>query len=121
MDKTFKITIKLLTEKVKENLEKIQNNRKDIRNLLTRQESEPRNEKLKKKYSVNEALLNENLNLINVQLGITSLMDKAFAENKESSSIMKDINDCLEHTINVVLGEKTARNYILEDRVLAVS
>lgn len=125
MDKTFKITIKLLTEKVKENLEKIQNNQKDIRNLLVKQDSDLRNEKLKKKYSVNETLIGENIDLIKVQLGLTSLLEKK--ENKtvpgtqEISAIIKEINDCLELTINGVLGSITDRNHIMEDNIIAVS
>lgn len=125
MDKTFKITIKLLTEKVKENLEKIQYNQKEIQNLLEKQCSEQRNEKLKKKCTINENLLSENMNLINVQLGLSSLMERnenrTFPGTKEISAILKDINECLELTINGVLGYKTDRNYITEDNKIAVS
>ncbi len=125
MDKTFKITIKLLTEKVKENLEKIQNNQKEIQNLLEKQCSEQRNEKLKKKCTINENLLSENMNLINFQLGLSSLIERnenrIFPGTKEITAILKDINECLELTINGVLGYKTDRNYIKEDNKIAVS
>lgn len=125
MDKTFKITIKLLTEKVRENLEKIQNNQKEIQNLLEKHCTEQRNEKLKKKCTINESLLCENMNLINVQLGLSSLMERnenrTFPGTKEITAILKDINECLELTINGVLGYKTDRNYITEDNKIAVS
>jgi hypothetical protein len=69
-------TIDMLREKVKKNLTQIQNNQKEIRELLKQQVSVIRTEQLEKKYAVNKSLLSENNDFINVQLTLTNFLEK---------------------------------------------
>lgn len=95
----------MLREKVKSNLTQIQNNQKDIRELLKLQVSAFRTEQLEKKYSINKSLLAENNDFINVQLTLTNFLEKYentefLGDTLKSSPVFKDENDCFEHTIN---------------------
>lgn len=98
-------TIDMLREKVKENLTQIQNNQKEIRELLKQQVSVIRTEQLEKKYAINKSLLAENNDFINVQLTLTNFLEKyeetsLLGDSLGSKPAFKDINECFELTIN---------------------
>ena len=95
----------MLRERVKENLTQIQNNQKDIRELLKLQVSVLRTEQLEKKYEINKSLLEENNDFINVQLTLTNFLEKYedtdfLVDRKNSMPVFRDENECFEHTIN---------------------
>lgn len=98
-------TIEMLRERVKGNLTQIQNNQKEIRDLLKQQVSMKRTELLEEKYAVNKALLAENNDFINVQLTLTNFLEKYedttfLAEGKNGITAFKDADECFEHTVN---------------------
>ncbi len=97
-------TIDMLREKVKQNLTQIQNNQKEIRELLKQQVSIQRTEELEKKYSVNKLLLTENNDFINVQLTLTNFLDKyedtVFLAEGNLIPYFKNSDECFEHTVN---------------------
>jgi hypothetical protein len=101
-------TIDMLREKVKKNLTQIQNNQKEIRELLKQQVSVIRTEQLEKKYAVNKSLLSENNDFINVQLTLTNFLEKydestLLGNVSVESLIFKNEDECFEHTINGTL------------------
>jgi hypothetical protein len=112
-------TIDKLREKVKENLTQIQNNQKDIRELLKQQVSGSRTEKLEKKYAINKSLLAENNDFINVQLTLSNFLEKyeqtAFLSEENSASVFKDVNECFELTVNGFLMYDSCHPYYSDD------
>lgn len=101
-------TIDMLRERVKQNLTQIQNNQKEIRELLKQQVSVIRTEQLEKKYATNKSLLAENNDFINVQLTLTNFLEKYEEKSMLShvsveSLIFKNEDECFEHTINGTL------------------
>jgi len=69
-------TIEQLKLKVKENLERINQNQVDIRELLNQPVSVERNMLIERNYDLNKALLNENNDFINLQLALLSFLEK---------------------------------------------
>ncbi len=98
--------IEKLKEKVKSNLTDIQNNQKEIRDLLKQAPSSARTMELEAKYALNKVLLAENNDFINVQLTMSNFIDKysnreVFESELVSSAIRyRDENECFELTIN---------------------
>jgi hypothetical protein len=72
----IKKTIDILKEKVRANLLEIQNNQKEIRELLKQPVSAERSACLEEKYALNKVLLAENNDFINVQLTLTNFYEK---------------------------------------------
>ncbi len=110
MREMIKRTIELLKEKVKSNLLEIQNNQKEIRNLLKQPVSAERSAELEEKYSLNKILLAENNDFINVQLTLTNFVEKYSSsdifENEQSASApcgCTGEKDCFELTVNGVI------------------
>lgn len=98
-------TIDMLREKVRGNLTQIQNNQKEIRELLKQQVSASRTEQLEKKYAVNKSLLAENNDFINVQLTLTNFLEKYedtefMSENNSLTPKFSNEDECFEHTVN---------------------
>jgi len=81
-------TIEKLKNRVKENLEKINQNQSSISELLKRPFSSERTYKMEKLYSANKELLNENNDFINMQLSLIN-----FTEKYKSNSLMADDDD----------------------------
>lgn len=79
-------TIEVLKEKIRANLLEIQNNQKEIRNLLKQPVSEERSAQLEERYALNKALLAENNDFINVQLTLTNFVEK-YGHNQLFSGI----------------------------------
>src|SRR5271165_680141 len=99
-------TIDNLKEKVKKNLYEIQNNQQSIRYWLKQPDSEQRSAELETKYALNKELLNENNDFINVQLTLTSFLERykdtnVLQTNKGPAIVkFKNEDECFECTIN---------------------
>ncbi len=109
MKATIIQTIEILKEKVKNNLYVIQDNQKVIRHWLKQPDSEKRTTELEKKYNQNKELHTENNDFINVQLTLTS-----FLEKYKNNTILENVTggvaknyrneeECFEMTINGAL------------------
>jgi hypothetical protein len=127
MKAMIKKTIDMLREKVKVNLMQIQNNQKEIRELLKQQVSVIRTEQLEKRYAINKSLLAENNDFINVQLTLTNFLEKyedtgMLEKCEDSYPVFKDENECFEHTINGSIMYDKSHPYYLDvnffDRLL---
>jgi len=110
MKDMIKRTTELLKEKVKSNLFEIQNNQKEIRNLLKQTVSAERSAELEEKYSLNKILLAENNDFINVQLTLTNFLEKYNTSDifeTEQSTILSSKGtgdkDCFELTVNGIV------------------
>lgn len=117
----IKNTIDTLRERVKENLMQIQNNQKEIRELLKQPASSKRTELLEKKYAINKSLLAENNDFINVQLTLTNFIEKYeetgfLSEDKEDKPAYQNEDECFEHTINGFLIYDNAHPYYKDDK-----
>ncbi|HEY4785252.1 MAG TPA: hypothetical protein VIH57_04355 [Bacteroidales bacterium] len=122
MREMIKKTIELLKEKVKSNLIEIQNNQREIRNLLKKPVSAERSAELEEKYSLNKILLAENNDFINVQLTLTNFLEKYNAsdifENEQSSLSGYECTgekDCFELTVNGVIPFDTHHPFFNDD------
>lgn len=110
-------TIDILKEKVKSNLFVIQNNQKAIRHWLKQPESEQRSKELEEKYRLSKILLTENNDFINVQLTLTSFLEKYkdvdIFDKAEFNNPMKFKNEeeCFEMTVNGQLSYNTDHPY----------
>ena len=118
----IKRTIERLKEKVKSNLFEIQNNQKEIRNLLKQPVSAERSSELEEKYSVNKILLAGNNDFINVQLTLTNFLEKYnnsdIFENEQSSATPCSCTgekDCFELTVNGVLPYNAEHPFFNDD------
>ncbi|MDP4208795.1 MAG: hypothetical protein Q8928_08290 [Bacteroidota bacterium] len=65
-----------LKGKIKNNLLEIQNNQKEIRNVLKQPASQERSIYLEEKYLKNKSLLSENNDFISLQLSLAKFLDK---------------------------------------------
>jgi hypothetical protein len=118
----IKRTIELLKEKVKSNLLEIQNNQKEIRNLLKQPVSAERSAELEEKYSLNKILLAENNDFINVQLTLTNFLEKYntsdIFENEQSVNSPYQCmgeKDCFELTVNGSLSFNSQHPFFNDD------
>jgi hypothetical protein len=122
MREVMKKTIDVLKEKVKGNLLVIQNNQKEIRNLLKQPVSSERSIMLEEKYALNKILLSENNDFINVQLALTNFLEKynnSDIFDKEmvaASSKYADEKECFELTVNGQLLYNTTHPYYNDDK-----
>jgi hypothetical protein len=97
-------TIESLKDKVRANLLEIQNNQKEIRDLLKQPVSTERTEKLEERYTLNRALLAENNDFINVQLTLTNFIEK-YGNTNIFTAVFEDTNplsedECFELTVS---------------------
>jgi F420-dependent methylenetetrahydromethanopterin dehydrogenase len=120
MKTMIKNTIDMLREKVKENLTQIQNNQKEIRELLKQQASITRTEQLENKYAINKSLLAENNDFINVQLTLTNFLEKyeetiILGTSQGMIPSFKDVNECFELTVNGFLIYDSCHPYYSDD------
>lgn len=96
----------MLKEKVKSNLTEIQNNQKEIRNLLKQSASSERSLELEEKYGLNKVLLAENNDFINVQLTLSNFLDKYNNSDVFENEMVtvpihyRNENECFELTVN---------------------
>lgn len=114
-------TIEILKEKVKANLLEIQNNQKEIRNLLKQPVSVERSEKLEEKYAFNKVLLAENNDFINVQLTLSNFVEKYSNTDifeqvvAATASGIASESDFFEMTIKGVLNYDLKHPYFNDD------
>ena len=69
-------TIEILKKRVKENLDTINQNQSEIRQLLTQPLSAERTYYIEKHYDINKVLLSENNDFINLQVTLLNFMEK---------------------------------------------
>ncbi len=69
-------TIEILKKRVKENLDTINQNQSEIRQLLTQPLSAERTYFIEKHYDINKVLLSENNDFINLQVTLLNFMEK---------------------------------------------
>jgi hypothetical protein len=69
-------TIELLKKRVKDNLDMINNNQAEIRQLLSQPLSAERTYHIEKHYDINKVLLNENNDLINLRVSLLNFLEK---------------------------------------------
>jgi hypothetical protein len=69
-------TIELLKRRVKENLDTINHNQAEIRQLLNQPLSAERTYYIEKHYDINKSLMTENNDFINLQLTLMNFLDK---------------------------------------------
>lgn len=118
----IKKTIDVLKEKVKSNLLEIQNNQKEIRNLLKQPISAERSTCLEEKYALNKILLAENNDFINVQLTLTNFYEKysnsdIFVKEVGPAPVQfKNEKECFELTINGQLTYNQDHPYYNDDK-----
>jgi hypothetical protein len=102
---------------VRNNLNDIQNNQKAIRYWLKQSESEQKSAELEEKYAINKILLNENNDYINIQLTLTSFLEKYKDSNiieNDPSHVSKKImteEECFELTVNGQLSYNSQHPY----------
>lgn len=115
-------TIDVLKDKVRVNLLEIQNNQKEIRNLLKEPVSVDRSEKLEEKYALNKLLLAENNDFINVQLTLSNFIEKYHQsdifEQKDNSSMaqQRSANDIFELTVRGDLNFDTQHPFYHDEQ-----
>lgn len=121
MKSIIKKTIEMLKEKVKGNLMEIQNNQKEIRNLLKQPASAERSVELEEKYALNKVLLAENNDFINVQLTLSNFLDK-YSSSEVLKSEMEPVQatfrneeECFELTVNGRLLFNSQHPYYQDD------
>ena len=121
MKEMVKKTVDVLKEKVKSNLIEIQNNQKQIRELLKQPVSTDRSAQLEEKYATNKVLLAENNDFINVQLTLSNFMEKynntdIFEHGAVTTACnYTNENECFEMTINGMLDFNTQHPYYSDD------
>jgi len=121
MREIIKKTIEVLKEKVKSNLLIIQNNQKEIRNLLKQPVSAERSTQLEDKYGLNKVLLAENNDFINVQLTLTNFLEKYNnsdifeKEMVTAPSTFSNEKECFEMTVNGQIPYNTQHPYYNDD------
>ena len=114
--------IESLKARVKNNLFEIQNNQKAIRHWLKQPDSEEKQAELEDKYALNKVLLNENNDFINVQLTLTSFLEKYKDSDIFESPVMhfpkKHMNEeeCFEITVNGQLSYNSQHPYYDNDK-----
>jgi hypothetical protein len=99
--------IELLKKRVKENLDTINHNQSEIRQLLTQPLSAERTYYIEKHYDINKVLLSENNDFINLQVSLLKFMEKykdfPILEDDElpeiSPEVMMDDQELFELTI----------------------
>ena len=69
-------TVELLKRRVKENLDTINHNQSEIRQLLGQPLSAERTYHIEKNYDINKVLINENNDFINLQVALLNFIDK---------------------------------------------
>ena len=69
-------TIELLKQRIKENLDKINHNQAEIRELLSQPLSVERTDCINKNYALNKNLLTENNDLINLHRSLLNFLEK---------------------------------------------
>jgi hypothetical protein len=69
-------TIELLKKRVKDNLDMINNNQAEIRQLLSQPLSAERTYHIEKHYDINKVLLHENNDLINLRVSLLNFLEK---------------------------------------------
>lgn len=90
-------SIELLKKRVKENLETINHNQSEIRQLLKQPLSPERTYYIDKHYDINKVLLNENNDFINLQLTLLNFLDKY-----KDSPIMEDDGSVPQEDVSVL-------------------
>jgi hypothetical protein len=104
MQMMTRITLNLLSEKVKENLSQIQRNLIKIQELIVNRNSNPTQQELEKEFAINLLLLNENMEFLYTQLTLSQTDEKnseALSENENYPAlILKNVNDCFELTMD---------------------
>jgi hypothetical protein len=104
MQMMTRITLNLLSEKVKENLSQIQRNQIKIQELIVNRNSNPTQQELEKEFAINLLLLNENMEFLYTQLTLSQTDEKnseALSENENYPAlILKNVNDCFELTMD---------------------
>jgi hypothetical protein len=122
MKDMIKRTIDILKEKVRSNLLEIQNNQKEIRELLKQPVSAERSASLEEKYALNKVLLAENNDFINVQLTLTNFYEKY--NNTDVFNVKEEVpvqlqfkneNECFELTVNGHLVYNQDHPYFTDD------
>ena len=122
MRDVMKKTIDVLKDKVKGNLLVIQNNQKEIRNLLKQPLSSERSALLEEKYALNKILLAENNDFINVQLALTNFLEKYNNMDIFDKEIVvapvkcSDEKECFEMTVNGQLPYNTMHPFYNDDK-----
>lgn len=111
----------MLREKVKENLAQIQNNQKEIREILKQPVSEQRTERLEKRYAINKSLLSENNDFINVQLTLTNFLEKYedrrfMCDSSNVIPVFKDEEECFEQTVNGLIMYDCNHPFYADDK-----
>ena len=76
MKELMQQTIRILKDKVNNNLEIIKENQQVIKEILKEPFSDDRSRRLKERYDMNKTLLMENNDFINVQLTLINFIDK---------------------------------------------
>lgn len=95
-------TIKVLKEKVNNNLEIIKENQIQIKEILKEPFSEDRSKRLKEKYDINKSLLMENNDFINIQLTLINFIDKY-----KNSMVMAQVGNGRNQAVQVDYFEAT--------------
>jgi hypothetical protein len=108
-------TIESLKERVRANLLEIQNNQKEIRELLKTPVSQERTDKLEEHYALNRALLAENNDFINVQLTLSNFIEKygntnIFDKNLDNNEPLTE-DECFEMTVHGKMGYNSKHPY----------
>jgi hypothetical protein len=112
-------TIESLKDKVRANLLEIQNNQKEIRNLLKQAPSQERTDNLEERYTLNRVLLAENNDFINVQLTLTNFIEKygnthIFTQILENAEPQSE-DECFELTVNGKMCYNSKHPYFKSD------
>lgn len=99
----------------------IQNNQKEIRELLKQPVSAKRTEFLEGKYAINKSLLAENNDFINVQLTLTNFLEKYeetgfLSDEKVNTPTYKDEDECFEHTVNGFIMYDATHPYYSDEK-----
>ena len=107
-------TIELLKRRVKENLDAINHNQAEIRQLLNQPLSAERTYYIEKHYDLNKSLMTENNDFINLQLTLMNFLDKY----RDAPGM--DENDAMENPLDLppddeILFELTVNGELLFD------
>jgi hypothetical protein len=105
--------IELLKRRVKDNLEKINQNQSEIKELLKKPFSAERTYYIEKNYAANKVLLTDNNELISLQLALLKFLEK-YKDSPEFDSTINQLNSEVSDDDDAIF-EKTIQGKLIFD------
>lgn len=96
MKELLRKTIDILKKRVQYNLKIINNNEKNVKDILKEPVSSDRSERLDEKFGINKKILEENNDSLKIQLSIIKFLEKYSKQLDEFAEILDQIDEKIE-------------------------